>query len=181
MAQQHDAASQRALVDNLRAAYAAHRLDADDFSTTVEYEARVWSRFEVVLYLLLAISLLAAAVGGIGLMGTMSINVVERSREIGVMRATGATSPAIAAVFVVEGVVIGALSWLLAIPLSFPGARLFSDSVGESLLRVPFQFTYAVDGAGLWLLIVMVLSALASLWPALRATRVSVREALAYE
>jgi putative ABC transport system permease protein len=181
MADRHDAASQKALVDSLRAVYVAHRLDADDFSTTVEYESRVWSRFEVVLYLLLAVSLLAAAVGGIGLMGTMSINVVERRREIGVMRATGATSLDVAAVFVVEGVVIGALSWLLAIPLSYPGARLFSDSVGESLLRVHFQFTYAVDGAGLWLLIVIVVSALASLWPALRATCISVQEALAYE
>lgn len=181
MADRHDAAAQQRLVDSLRSAYVAHRLDADDFSTTVEYEARVWSRFEVVLYLLLAISLLAAAVGSIGLMGTMSLNVVERSREIGVMRATGAASPAVAAVFVVEGVVIGVLSWLLAIPLSYPGARLFSDLVGESLLRVPFEFTYAVDGAGLWLLIVILVSALASLWPAVGATKVSVREALAYQ
>jgi putative ABC transport system permease protein len=181
LADQHDAAAQKKLVDSLRAAYVAHHLEADDFSTTAEYEARVWSRFEVVLYLLLAISLLAAGVGGIGLMGTMSINVVERSREIGVMRATGATSPAIATVFVAEGVVIGVLSWLLAVPLSYPGGRLFSDLVGESLLRVPFEFTYAADGAGLWLLIVILVSALASLWPALRTTRVSVREALAYE
>jgi putative ABC transport system permease protein len=181
MADRHDAAAQKELVDNLRVVYVAHRLEVDDFSTTFEYEARVWSRFEVVLYLLLTISLLTAAVGGIGLMGTMSINVVERSREIGVMRATGATSATVAAVFVFEGVVIGALSWLPAIPLSYPSARLFSDLVGESLLRVPFEFTYAVDGAGLWLLIVILVSALASLLPALRATRVSVREALAYE
>jgi putative ABC transport system permease protein len=181
MAEDHDAASQRALVDSLRAAYVAYRLDADDFSTTTEYEARVWSRFGVVLYLLLAISLLAAVVGSIGLTGTMSINVVERRREIGVMRATGASSSSVAAIFVAEGVVIGALSWLLAVPLSYPSARLFSNLVGESLLRVPFEFVYAVDGAGLWLFVVLLVSALASLWPALQATRVSVREALSYE
>jgi putative ABC transport system permease protein len=111
----------------------------------------------------------------------MSINVVERGREIGVMRATGATSPAVAGIFIAEGVLVGVLSWLLAVPISYPGARLFSDAVGDSLIRIPLEFTYSMAGVSFWLLIVVVLSALASLWPALRATRVSVQEALVYE
>jgi putative ABC transport system permease protein len=69
----------------------------------------------------------------------------------------------------------------LAVPLSCPGARLFSDLIGEMVLNMPLDFVYAADGMVLWLLIVLVLSALASLWPALGATKVSVREALAYE
>jgi ABC-type lipoprotein release transport system permease subunit len=51
----------------------------------------------------------------------------------------------------------------------------------ETLLYLPFDFTYPVSGVALWLLVVVGLSALASLWPALHATRVSVRELLAYE
>lgn len=66
-------------------------------------------------------------------------------------------------------------------PLSYPGARLFSDTVGQALLRSPFEFAYSLEGVGLWLGAVIVISALASLVPALRATRLSVREALAYE
>jgi putative ABC transport system permease protein len=58
---------------------------------------------------------------------------------------------------------------------------LFSDLIGQALLEMPLQFVYSAGGMVLWLLIVVVLSALASLWPALQATRVSVREALAYE
>jgi putative ABC transport system permease protein len=119
-------------------------------------------------------------VGSIGLMGTMSINVVERTREIGVMRATGATSAAIAGVFVTEGVLLGVLSWLIAVPFSHPGGRLFSDLVGQTM-HLPFDYSYSVVGVVAWLVIVIALSTLASLWPALRATRVSVREALAYE
>jgi len=107
--------------------------------------------------------------------------VVERTREIGVMRAIGASSLAIVGMFVVEGMMVGALSWLLAMPLSYPGARLFSDLIGEILLEMPLDFKYSVNGVVFWLLIVSVISALASLWPALRATKVSVREALAYE
>ena len=132
-------------------------------------------------YLMLAMAILAAVVGSIGLMSTMSINVVERGREIGVMRATGAGSLTIAGIFVVEGVLLGILSWALAAPLSYPGARAFSDVIGVTLMRFPLDFSYSVFALLLWLTIVIVLSALASLWPALGATRISVRESLAYE
>jgi len=83
--------------------------------------------------------------------------------------------------FVVEGVFVGGLSWLLAVPLSIPGARLFSDVIGDAIVEMPLDFHYSASGMLLWLLIVVLLSALASLWPALRAAQVSVRESLAYE
>ena len=51
----------------------------------------------------------------------------------------------------------------------------------EQLLQMPLDFRFSIGGWVLWLVIVAVLSALASLWPALRATQVSVRESLAYE
>ena len=122
----------------------------------------------------------AAIVGSVGLMSTMSINVIERGREIGVMRAIGATSVAILGIFIAEGVLLGVLSWLIAVPLSYPGSLAFNNLVGNSL-QLPLDFDYSAGGMALWLMIVAVLSALASLWPALRATQVSVREALAYE
>jgi putative ABC transport system permease protein len=68
-----------------------------------------------------------------------------------------------------------------AVPFSYPGGRLFSDMVGKQILGLPLDFSYSWAGVFLWLMIVSVLSALASLWPALQATQISVREALAYE
>ena len=97
------------------------------------------------------------------------------------MRATGATSPVIAGIFVAESVLVGVLSWLLAAPLSYPGARIFSNVVGVTLFKFPLDFSYSTGAVISWFLIVVVLSALASLWPALRATKISVRESLAYE
>ena len=76
---------------------------------------------------------------------------------------------------------VGVLSWLLAVPISYPGALLLSNTLGDTLITIPLEFNYSIDGVGFWLLVVLLLSVLASLWPALRATRVSVREALAYE
>jgi putative ABC transport system permease protein len=168
------------LIADLRATYAANHLEATYFWSAEEERVSAREQFAPILYLLLVMALLAATVGSIGLMGTMSINVVERTREIGVMRANGATSAAIAGIFVVEGVILGVLSWLLALPFSYPGGQLFSDLVGQTM-NLPFGYSYSLGGMMAWLVIVVTLSALASLWPALRATRVSVREALAYE
>jgi putative ABC transport system permease protein len=70
---------------------------------------------------------------------------------------------------------------VLAVPLSYPGARVFSGVIGNTLLELPLDFQYSAGGGVLWLVVVVALSALASLWPALRATQVSVRETLAYE
>ena len=173
--------NQEKLIRDLRDAYDSSQMEAMDFDGTEEIRRMNQSQFDIIMSLMLVMALLAAAVGSVGLMSTMSINVVERGREIGVMRAIGASALAIAGIFVAEGVLVGVLSWLLAVPLSYPGARLFSNLVGVSIFEVPLDFSYSGTGVVLWLGAVVVLSALASLWPAMRATKVSVREALSYE
>ncbi|MGD8997986.1 MAG: ABC transporter permease [Anaerolineae bacterium] len=179
--EEHDFATHERIIRGLRAVYAAERLKPVFFQSGGELRQQTKAQFDTITYLMLAMAILAAVVGGVGLMTTMSINVVERGREIGVMRAIGATSASILGVFIVEGVLVGVLSWLLAVPFSYPGAWVFSRIVGSTLLEMPLDFQYSVSGGLLWLVVVVALSALASLWPALGATQVSVREALAYE
>ena len=176
-----DSESQGQVIQRLENTFAAQHIEVVDSWSASEQLEESRASFGVLTFVLLAMVALTAIVGGIGLMSTMSMNAVERRREIGVMRAIGASSPTIVGLFVAEGVLVGALSWLLAVPLSYPGARLFSDLIGEIVLNMPLDFVYSAGGMALWLLIVLVLSALASLWPALGATKVSVREALAYE
>ena len=166
---------------DLRAVYRAERINPVFFQGGAELRQQTKAQFDTIIYLMLGMSILAGAVGGVGLMTTMSINVVERGREIGVMRAVGATSAAILGIFIAEGVLVGVLSWAIALPVSYPAATLFSGVIGGTLFNFPLDFAYSVEGCFLWLLVVIVLSSLASLWPALRATQVSVREALAYE
>jgi putative ABC transport system permease protein len=177
----HDLVTQQQVAHDLDRALTAYRIDTDRVATAIEERETERSMFQGMVGIMLSMAVMAAAVGGLGLASTMSINVVERGREIGVMRATGATSPAVAGIFIGEGVLVGVLSWLLAVPISYPGALLLSDALGDSLIRIPLEFTYSANGVGFWLLVVVILSALASLWPALQATRVSVRESLAYE
>ena len=176
-----DSRSLQQLIQALTNGFAAQHIEVVDSWNVSQQLAESQASFGLLTSLLLTMVILTAVVGGIGLISTMSINVVERRREIGVMRAIGASSPLIVGTFVAEGILVGVISWILAVPLSIPGARIFSDMVGEIVLDMPLDFVYSTQGMMLWLLIVTVLSALASLWPALKATQVSVRDALSYE
>ncbi len=126
-------------------------------------------------------AVLLAVVGGLGLMGTMSINVLERTREIGVMRAIGASDGSVRRIVIVEGVLIGVLSWAMGTAVAFPLSMLLSEAVGQSLLESPLSYTFSPPGALIWLVLVIVIATLASLLPAYRAARMSVRETLSYE
>ena len=126
-------------------------------------------------------ALLIALVGGLGMTSTMSINVFERTREIGVMRAIGASSGAIMRLVLVEGMLIGVISWILGAILAYPIAKILGYAVGVSMLKSPLKFVFALDGLLVWLALMLVISVLASALPARNATRLTVREVLAYE
>ncbi|HSK48511.1 MAG TPA: FtsX-like permease family protein, partial [Coriobacteriia bacterium] len=119
-------------------------------------------------------------VGGIGLSGTMSINVLESTREIGVMRAIGASNASIYQIFIAEGVVVGLVSWAFGVVVSVPLSWLLARALGEAM-SFPLSFAFSPEGVVAWLAFVVVISVLASLLPASRAARVSVAEAIAYE
>ncbi len=130
--------------------------------------------------LLSMMSVLMAVVGSIGLSGTLSINVIERRREIGVMRAVGASSVDVSRIFIGEGLLLGVVSWVFAVPLSMLAAQQFVNVLGDAL-QFPFFYRYSVPGMWMWLGIVIGLALVASWLPAQRAASISVRESLAYE
>ncbi len=130
---------------------------------------------------LLIMSGLIALVGSISLTGTMSMNVLERTREIGLMRAIGATDQQVMQLVLVEGVIIGLISWVLGVVLAFPISTLMSSIINYSIFGVPGEFVFTVTGYAIWLGIVFLLSVIASLIPANNAARLTIREVLAYE
>jgi putative ABC transport system permease protein len=181
VADKHDAATQAALAAALKTRLDDGRLRVTGTETITGLREGVIKQFDFIVLLMALMAVLMAVVGGLGLMGTMGINVLERSREIGIMRAIGAPTGALLQIFLVEGVLIGALSWLAGAAFAYPISRLMSDGIGEALLHSRLHFTFSLPGAALWLLVVLVLAALASLLPALRAARITVRDVLAYE
>jgi putative ABC transport system permease protein len=177
----HDPASQSRIAQALEDHFEATGVGVSSTQTSASERGQIQSQFNVLVIFLLIMAVLLAVVGGIGLMGTMSLNVIERTREIGVMRAVGATGLAISQIVIVEGMLIGLISWAVGTLLAYPLSTALCNMVGNSILRAPLSYTFSIQGAGLWLVIAMVLSALASLLPARSASRVSVREVLAYE
>jgi len=138
-------------------------------------------QFDFLVAFLLSMAAMTAMIGGLGLAGMMSLNVIERTREIGVMRSIGASNGMISGVVVTEGLLIGVISWALAVPLSVPLSLLFDAMLGQAFFYQPLDFVFSPLGVIGWLSIVVLVSVIASLLPAYRATKMSVRETLAYE
>jgi len=126
-------------------------------------------------------AILTAIVGSMGLTGTMGMNVLERTREIGIMRAIGADDRAVMRTVIAEGVFIGIISFGLAVILSIPFTYLLSTIVSLAVFQTPIDVVFTYTGFAIWLGLVLVLSTLASILPARNAARLTIREVLAYE
>jgi putative ABC transport system permease protein len=177
-----DSAAVEQVFENLQGRYEARNMDMNVFvnGTTPTDREFAKSQFGIVVNMLLALAVIVAVVGGIGLMGSLSISVVERTREIGVMRAIGARSGTIMRMFVLEGVLQGLVSWLIAVPISFASGQYLAQALGQAMFEANLDYQFNYSAVAAWLLIVFVISTLASILPARSATRVSVQHSLAY-
>lgn len=183
----------RVSTDNPDADYAAEKatqledhltglgIQVDSSETTAVEKRNIENIFNIIISFLSVMAVLLAVVGGLGLTGTMSINVIERMREIGVMRAIGATDRSVRRIVMIEGVLIGILSWFVGAVLAIPLGKALSDVVGEEVFEVSLTYIFSIPGALIWLGVVIILAAAASYLPARSASRLSIREVLAYE
>ena len=106
--------------------YRSSGFRVQQMQTIGQLRSTISTVFDVIIVFLLAMAVLLGVVGGLGLMGTMSINVIERTREIGVMRAIGASNGAVLRIVLVEGLIIGLVSWIIGAAIALPASR-FSD------------------------------------------------------
>jgi putative ABC transport system permease protein len=181
-AERKDAAATEALMHALVNVYEARNMDINNFVSRTKPQEREFAgnQFGIVNSMLLGLAMVMGLVGGVGLMGSLSISVVERTREIGVLRAIGAESPTIMGMFVMEGVLQGLLSWLVSVPLAFLLAQPMASLLGQVIFETDLDYAFAYTAVYAWLALILIISVLASLVPALSATRISVRESLAY-
>jgi putative ABC transport system permease protein len=82
---------------------------------------------------------------------------------------------------IIEGMVIGVLSWAISILFAIPITYVLCFGVGMALLTAPMNAVYGVTGIIAWLVFTLVLAMIASALPARRASRLTVRDTLAYE
>ncbi len=173
-------AAEAAMEQDLRDFFEKQHVDLGSSQTALKDQQQANAQFSILTTLLLIMTFLIAVVGSFGLSGTLSINVLERRREIGVMRAVGASSADVGFIFVGEGLLLGVISWATAVPISLLAGQYFVEALG-TVIKFPAVYHYSPSGLWIWLGVVCTLSLLASWLPARRATRISVRESLAYE
>jgi len=136
---------------------------------------QMFQTFQVIMQLVAG---LIALVGALGLLTTLSMNVFERQREIGVMRAIGAGSATVAAQFLTEGLLVGLMAWVVGLPLAAALQALLLDVGGfTDFLAVTFPLVAAIYG----LVGIAIVSTIASLWPSIVAARKTVSNTLRYQ
>ncbi len=149
--------------------------------TTTELKESTAAQMDTLTVLLMAMVILIAIVGGLGLAITMSLNVMERTREIGILRSLGAQNGVIRRLVLVEGLTIALMSWIIAIPLSIPLAVFLGDALGVSLLATPLDYIFSIPAVLIWLGLIIIISIVASLIPAQTAAKLTIRDTLSYE
>jgi putative ABC transport system permease protein len=137
------------------------------------------SQFLILYVLLYCVVVIIALVGALSLLNILTMSVLERRREIGILRAMGATGRKVAQVFWMEGVTLAILAWGAALIVGLPAAYGFIQLLGKLLLPVPFTLNPLSLGA--MLLFIVAVASLASLSPSWGAARVKVAQVLRYE
>ncbi len=165
----------------LRSYFDSRGLKVNDTQTAAVTQTQNNLLFTIVVAFLILMALLLAAVGGLGLTTTMSINMMERVREVGVLRAIGASNASVRQIVLAEGIAMAVISWLIGALISLGLAPLFSAQLGLALIKIPLQYHYSILGAFVWFVVLLAIAAVASLAPARNAVRLTVREVLAYE
>jgi putative ABC transport system permease protein len=130
---------------------------------------------------LLIVAGVLAAVGGLGLVTATSLNVLDRRRELGVLRAIGATPATVAAIVATEAIASAVVSSAIAEAAAWGVTTGLGRLFAVAIFRGRFDLAFPAAGPAAWLAIAIVLSIAASLVPAIGASRRSVREAVNYE
>lgn len=130
--------------------------------------------------LILLISFAIGIVGLIGLGSTMSTNVIERTREFGIMNAIGAPASTVRRLVVFEGIFIAAVSCFVAAIPALVLTAFMGNGLGNLFFSAPVPFKVSLQAILIWIIILTVGAVLATLAPAYRASKLTVRKALAY-
>jgi putative ABC transport system permease protein len=132
----------------------------------------------MIINFLLAIATLSLIVGGLGLATMLSVAIFERSQEIGVMRAVGATRSQLLVLIVVEGAWIAFVGWLGSIVIALPATYALDVAFGRMMLGMPLVYVVSATAIPALAAVSGVIALIASGVPAWRASLLEPRELL---
>jgi len=152
-----------------------------DIFTPEELLGTFGNILNIITAFLSGIAAISLIVGGIGIMNTMYTSVLERTKEIGIMKAVGAKNSDILIIFLIESGMIGLFGGILGVALGFGSAKLIEYIV---VYQLNTTLLHAASPPGLiigCLLFAFLSGAISGIWPAWRATKIKIVDALRYE
>lgn len=173
---QHDPAAVEDRLDEIAGRFDRYQMGSESAARQVR-GAKDQSR--ILTIALAAMSVLVGAIGALGVLNTITLNVLERRREIGVLRSIGASDANVIQTFVTEGVAFGVGGWFIGIALGYPLGLALTRVLESVLFHIDYVFT--IEMVAVSLAFALIVTVAASLAPALAASRVKVREVLRYE
>ena len=143
----------------------------------------IYDHLNIILYTILVLAFIVLLVSALGMTSAMAIDIINRTREIGVLRAVGATPGQVIRLFEIEGLIVVLLSILLGLSISYPLSQVASVFFGHLMLGEEAELELVFSSAGIWVTIVVAMTFgwVASRRTAKLALTISTREALAYE
>jgi putative ABC transport system permease protein len=156
-----------------------HSGASPNIQTVQQNMASNQNQFQIVTVILYAVSAIIGLVGMLGLFNTLTMSVLERRREIGILRSMGATGWGVARVFWTEGFSLAMVAWIAALIVGIPAAYAFVSFISSVLLPLPF--TFAPVALAIMLAFILLIATLASCGPVLSAARVRVSDILRYD
>ncbi len=172
----HDPATVETRLGELATRFRQYQMGSDSAFREVQGAKEQSRILSLALY---AMSLIIGAIGALGVLNTLTLNVLERRREIGVLRAIGATNANLVQVFLTEGLALGLGGWLFGLVLGYPLGLLLVNLMQTVLFHIDYVFSPAMIAASL--VFAIGLAVIASLAPALGAARLRVGQVLRYE
>lgn len=177
----HSDAALKIVAEQLEQQFDSAGLHRFSVNPSTERMQELKDHLVVIQMFLLLMAALVAAVGGLALASTMSINVMELTREFGIMRAIGASTDDVLQIVIFEGIVIGILSWLVAIVVARQLSVIIGDFAGDIFIHARLEHVFSPLAMAGWLVLVILIGIIASAYPAWRESRLPVQQVLAYE
>ncbi|MDQ4102760.1 MAG: ABC transporter permease, partial [Actinomycetota bacterium] len=176
----HDEQARKAVADAVSKNLTDAGIEVKSAASISRSEAISAGHLGPIILILLGIALPLGVVGVIGLASTMSTNILDRTREFGVMHAIGALPKTVRRIVVAEGVFLAITSCLVAVIPALALTALLGAGLGDLFFSAPLPFRVSMLAVGIWIALVILGAVLATEAAATRASRITVREALAY-
>jgi putative ABC transport system permease protein len=176
----HDEPTRQAVADAVNRALTDVGIEVGSAASISRSEAISAGHLGPVILILLGVALPLGVVGVIGLAATMTANILDRTREFGVMHAIGALPKAVRRIVTAEGVFLAVFSCLVAAIPTLGLTAVLGAGLGNLFFSAPLPYRISGPAILIWTAVVILSAVLATEAAGTRASRITVREALAY-